>query len=143
MVEGRRLLVAEDDPNDRVLIRRGLARAELAELADFVADGQEAVDHLERLESAPTVSWPRVVILDLKMPRLDGIQVVQWIRGLDVRRHLPVVLLTSSSEPVDIRRAYAAGVNAVVVKPPTLELFTRAVAALGSFWGTMNAPPRG
>lgn len=136
----RRLLVAEDDPNDRVLIRRALARAALADRVDFVTDGQEAVDFLEGLAKTPGREWPVVVVLDLKMPRLDGLEVLAWIRRSE-HGAVPVVLLTSSSEPSDIRRAYAAGVNAFVVKPSALDAFTHAVSELGSFWVNTNAPP--
>lgn len=137
----RRLLVAEDDPNDRMLIRRALAKAALADRVDFVVDGQEAVDFLENLARTPGTSWPVVVVLDLKMPRLDGLEVLDWIRARNDRSNVPVVLFTSSSEPSDIRRAYASGVNAVVVKPSALDDFTRVVSQLGSFWVETNAPP--
>ena len=142
MAAVRRLLIAEDDANDRRFIRRGLARAGLHESADFVDDGQQALEYLERMDgSEPEQPRPAAVLMDIKMPRLTGLQVLERIRQRPRLRNLPVVLLTSSSEPSDVARAYALGANAFVVKPADLESFIEAVVQTASFWVRTNEPP--
>ncbi|MDE2293682.1 MAG: response regulator [Elusimicrobia bacterium] len=139
------VLLVEDDPRDRELDLRALRRHKLANNVQVAVDGQEALDFLfgegghagRRLEDGP-----RVVLLDLKLPKVDGLEVLRRIRADPRTRALPVVVLTSSREERDIVESYALGVNSYVVKPVEFEKFAAAVADLGLYWLLLNEPPR-
>jgi len=132
----KRILLAEDNENDIELTLTALAEHHLANEVVVVRDGAEAWDYLCRSGSNPAV-----VLLDLKMPKMDGLELLQRMRR-DPRFHAtPVVMLTSSREESDVARSYRLGVNAFVVKPVAFEDFIAAVRNLGLFWAVLNEPP--
>ena len=114
------ILLAEDDPTDVLLATRAFLAAELPNPLRVVSDGQAAIDFIGRASGANGGLLPALVILDLKMPRRDGIEVVRWIRAQPVIRCLPVVIFSSSPSRSDIEAAYEAGANAFMIKPPSI-----------------------
>ena len=145
MLELKRILFIEDNVNDVELTLSALASVNLANSVDVVADGVEALDYLHfrgRFTERPK-GYPVVVILDLKLPRVSGLEVLKEIRGDPKLIHLPVVILTSSREEKDIITGYALGANAYVIKPIDFKAFALAIKELGSFWAIINeAPPK-
>ncbi len=141
----RRILLAEDDPNDVELTLIALRERHLANEVDVVNNGAQALDYLfrrgEYAQRSP--EHPAVVLLDIKMPKIDGLEVLRQIRGDPAVCHLPVVILTSSREDGDLVRSYELGVNAYVVKPVDFDQFVHAVSELGMFWAVINEPPPG
>ena len=141
----KRILLAEDSPEDVELTMAALEEHRLANEVIVVGDGVEALDFLHRRGSfrdrAP--GNPAVVLLDLKMPRLDGLEVLRDMKVDDWLRAIPVVMLTSSREESDIVESYHLGVNAYVVKPVVFQEFVDAVKSLGLFWAVLNEPPPG
>ncbi len=140
-----RILFAEDSANDVELTMAALAAHNLANEVVVVRDGAEALDYLYRrgkFEGRPSGN-PAIVLLDLKMPKVDGLEVLRRIRGDEGLRATPVVILTSSREERDIIESYQLGVNAYVVKPVDFKEFVGAVKNLGLFWAVLNEPPLG
>lgn len=139
----RRILLAEDDPNDVELTMKALGERHLANGVDVVKNGEEALHYLfRRGDFASRKSGdPAVVLLDIKMPKVDGLEVLRQIRGDPGLKMLPVVMLTSSQEEGDLLRSYELGVNAYVVKPVDFDEFVHAVSDLGMFWAVVNEPP--
>jgi CheY-like chemotaxis protein len=141
--ELKRILLAEDDPRDVELTLNALEKHKLANQVVVAADGEEALDYLFRRGKFTnrTEGNPAVVLLDLKMPKLDGLEVLAAIRA-DAQLHAtPVVILTSSREQSDLVASYNLGVNAFVVKPVNFQAFVKAVGEIGLFWALMNEPP--
>jgi CheY-like chemotaxis protein len=138
-----RILLAEDEENDIDLTLTALAENRLTNEVDVVRDGQEALDYLFRQGAYAQRASPDpvVVLLDIKMPKVDGLEVLRQIRSDANLRVLPVVILTSSREERDLIRCYQLGVNAYVVKPVEFEAFVGAVKQLGMFWALLNEPP--
>lgn len=139
------IVLVEDNPRDLELTLIALERSQLANEVVVLRDGAEAIEYLtctgafaDRLPGNPAV-----VLLDLKLPKVDGIQVLQEIRGQPLLKSVPVVMLTSSREEQDLLRSYALGVNAYVVKPVNFQEFVNAIADLGVFWAVLNEPPPG
>jgi CheY-like chemotaxis protein len=146
MAELKRILLAEDSRNDVELTLAALAEYKLANHIDVVRDGAEALDYLyTRGAHAGRASGnPALVLLDLKMPKVDGLEVLRQVKGDPQLRTIPVVMLTSSREEGDLLRSYELGVNAYVVKPVEFGDFMGAVRQLGGFWAVVNeAPPAG
>jgi CheY-like chemotaxis protein len=143
MTELKRILVAEDSPNDLELTLAALEENRLANGVIAVRDGAEALDYLYRRGTfaSRTAGNPALVLLDLKMPKVDGIEVLRQIKKDEELRRIPVVMLTSSREEQDLLRSYDLGVNAYVVKPVAFTEFMEAVRQLGGFWGVINEPP--
>ncbi len=139
----KRILYGEDNPNDVELTLAALAECNLANKVDVVRDGQEVLDYLacEGSFRARVRELPVLVLLDLKMPKLDGIDVLKRLKSEDRFRAIPVVILTSSREERDLVESYRLGVNAYVVKPIGLTEFIDAVKQLGIFWGILNEVP--
>jgi CheY-like chemotaxis protein len=139
----RRILLAEDDPNDVELTLRALATNNLANHVDVVGDGQEALDYLYRQGAygGRPAGHPAVILLDIKMPRVTGLEVLRRIKADADLRATPVVMLTSSREESDLLESYELGVNAYVVKPVDFADFFDAVQKLGLFWALVNQPP--
>jgi len=141
--EPGRILLAEDSVNDVELTLAALAEHNLANQVDVVRDGVEALDFLNR--RGPWAGRgsrdPIVVLLDIKMPRVDGLEVLRQVKTDPKFKTIPVVMLTSSREEADLMRGYALGANAYVVKPVDFEGFQRAVSELGLFWALINEPP--
>lgn len=139
------ILLVEDNPRDLELTLIALEKSQLANEVIVVRDGAEALDYLAAensfAERAP--GNPAVVLLDLKLPKVDGIEVLQKIRETPHLKSIPVVMLTSSREEQDLLRSYALGVNAYVVKPVNFKQFVDAISELGVFWAVLNEPPPG
>lgn len=139
----RKILLAEDDPNDVELTLKALSERHLANGVDVVKNGEEALDYLFRRGAYERrlTGDPAVVLLDIKMPKVDGLEVLRRIREDPDLKMLPVVMLTSSQEEGDLLRSYELGVNAYVVKPVDFDEFVHAVSDLGMFWAVVNEPP--
>jgi CheY-like chemotaxis protein len=141
----RRILMVEDDPKDVELSLTALEEYNLANEVVVVRDGSEALDYLHRrgnFKARPSGN-PALLLLDLKLPKVDGLEVLQQIRGDDRLKLIPVVVLTSSREEKDMVTSYKLGVNAYVVKPVDFHQFVNAVKELGVFWALINEPPPG
>lgn len=137
------IVIIEDDPNDAELIIRVLKKHNLANKLIHLKDGAEALDFLladgssaKKKVAAP----PKVILLDLKLPKLNGIEVLQRLKSEDRTKNIPVVILTSSREDRDLKDAYNLGVNSYVTKPINFEEFAKAVADLGIYWMMLNKP---
>lgn len=137
-MENVEILLVEDNPDDAALTIRTLRKNHLANRLLHVEDGQEALDYLFK----PDTALPRLILLDLKMPRVDGIEVLKKLKGDPQRKQIPVVILTSSREERDLIESYNLGVNAYVVKPVDFNQFVSAVTELGMFWLILNQTPK-
>lgn len=135
---GRRILLVEDNPDDVDLTLRALKRAQITNEVLIAHDGAEALDMLGRHEDRDPP--PGLVLLDLKLPKLDGLEVLKRIRADERTRYLPVVILTSSAEQEDIIAGYHNGANAYVRKPVKFSEFADAVVTVGMFWLLLNEP---
>lgn len=142
ITELRRILLAEDSPNDIELTLAALAEHRLVNQVDVVRDGAEALDYLYQRGgySARSSGNPAVLLLDLKMPKVSGLQVLETMKRDPHLRTIPVVMLTSSREEADLVTSYELGVNAYVVKPVEFSDFMAAVRQLGGFWALVNEP---
>jgi CheY-like chemotaxis protein len=140
-----RILLVEDDPNDVELTMTALEEYHLANEVVVTRDGAEALDYLfHRGEFAARANGnPAVLLLDLKLPKVDGLEVLQHIKSDEQLRMIPVVVLTSSREERDMVASYQLGVNAYVVKPVDFHEFVNAIRELGIFWAIINEPPPG
>ena len=140
-----RILIVEDDPKDVELTLAALDEYNLANEVVVTRDGQEALDYLYcqgKYDARPGDN-PAVILLDLKLPKIDGLEVLQQIKSDERVKMIPVVVLTSSHEEKDMMRSYSLGVNAYVVKPVDFHEFINAVKELGVFWAIVNQPPPG
>jgi len=146
MEYGQRILLVEDSRDDVELVTAALAAFHLTDRIDVVHDGAAALEYLECRGpyERRTSGAPAFVLLDLKLPKVGGLEVLQRLRANPGLRTVPVVVLTSSREEPDLVRAYDLGTNAYVVKPVRFDDFARAVREIGSFWATLNitAPRR-
>jgi CheY-like chemotaxis protein len=140
-----RILLVEDDPRDVELTLTALEEYNLANEVTVARDGQQALDYLycKGEFSSRSSENPAVLLLDLKLPKVDGLEVLQKVKSDDRLKRIPVVVLTSSHEEVDMMRSYELGVNAYVVKPVDFHEFVNAVKELGVFWAVINEPPPG
>src|ERR1700744_5918695 len=140
-----RILMVEDDPKDVELTLTALEDYNLANEVVVTRDGEEALDYLFCRGDFATRSDenPAVLLLDLKLPKVDGLEVLQKIKSDDKLRMIPVVVLTSSHEEKDMVASYRLGVNAYVVKPVDFHEFVNAIKELGVFWAVINVPPPG
>jgi len=141
----KRILLVEDDPKDVELTMTGLAEYNLANEVVVARDGEEALEYLCRrgkYQDRPNGN-PAVTLLDLKLPKLNGFEVLENIRSNENLKMIPVVVLTSSNEERDLVRSYKLGVNAYVTKPVDFHEFVNAVKELGIFWAVINEPPPG
>jgi CheY-like chemotaxis protein len=143
MIDVPAILLAEDNPNDVELTLEALAQHNLANRVTVARDGVEAIEYLrcEGVFRDREPGHPAVVLLDIKMPRKDGLEVLREIRGDPALKRLPVVILTSSREEQDLITSYDLGVNAYVVKPVDFAAFIDAVKQLGMFWAVINERP--
>jgi CheY-like chemotaxis protein len=140
-----RILLVEDDPHDVELTLTALEEYHLANEVVIAHDGSEALDYLYRRGAYADRAngSPAVLLLDLKLPKVDGLEVLQQIKGDEKLRIIPVVVLTSSREERDMVASYRLGVNAYVVKPVDFHEFVNAIRELGIFWAIVNQPPPG
>jgi CheY-like chemotaxis protein len=139
------ILLVEDNPKDLELTLAALEKCQLANDVLVARDGAEALDYLFRRSNADPqpAELPAVILLDLKLPKLDGIEVLERIKKDPATQQVPVVMLTSSREEQDLIRSYRLGVNAFVVKPVGFKEFFDAIRDLGIFWAILNEPPPG
>ena len=139
------ILLVEDNPNDLELTLHALERSKLANDVIVIRDGSEALDYLNATgpyqDRAP--GNPAVILLDLKLPKVDGLEVLRFVRESVTFKSTPVVMLTSSREEQDVVKSYELGVNAYVVKPVNFQEFIKAISDLGIFWAVLNEPPPG
>lgn len=131
------ILLVEDSPNDAELAIRALKKNNLANHLLHLQDGQEALDFLFNENN----EMPKLILLDLKMPRVDGLEVLKALKSDQSRRLIPVVIMTSSKEERDIVESYKLGVNAYIVKPVDFDQFVHAVTQVGLFWLVLNQAP--
>lgn len=145
MADLKPILLVEDNPKDLELTLAALARSQLANEVVTVRDGAEALDYLfyRGAYTNRQRGLPAVVLLDLKLPKVDGLEVLRTIKTESELQAMPVVMLTSSREEQDLVRSYKLGVNAYVVKPVGFREFVEAVQDLGVFWAVLNEPPPG
>ncbi len=138
------ILLVEDNPNDAELTIRALKKNNLVNNIIHLKDGAEALDYIfcegAHAGRERTVT-PVVILLDLKMPKVNGIEVLRRLKSDPATKHIPVVVLTSSNEDPDVSTCYELGVNSYIVKPVGFDKFTNAVAQLGLYWLLLNQPP--
>ena len=140
----RVILLVEDNPDDEALAIRALQRNNIMNEVVVARDGVEALDYLFATgahEGRDATALPQVVLLDLKLPRIDGLEVLRQIRSDDRTKRLPVVVLTSSTEDQDLMDSYDLGANSYIRKPVDFDQFVEAVRQLGMYWLVLNEPP--
>lgn len=145
MEELKRILLVEDDPHDVELTLTGLTEYNLANEVVVARDGEEALDFLHRRGkfAGRTDGNPSVVLLDLKLPKVGGLEVLRQLKTDETLKMVPVVILTSSHEDRDMVEGYKLGTNAYVVKPVDFHQFVDAIKHIGAFWALINEPPPG
>ena len=139
------IILVEDNSSDADLIKRALNKNNVANKILHLKDGQEVIDYLfgeGQWKGRTTANTPKVILLDLKMPKVSGIEVLKKIKSNEQTMGIPVVILTSSKEDPDIKECYKLGVNSYVVKPVGFEDFSRTVAQLGLYWLLINQQPK-
>ena len=137
----RTILLVEDDPDHELLTIRALRKANIANEIKVARDGEEALSILFGNGTEPPLAPPQVILLDLKLPKVDGLEVLRRIRENDSTRMLPIVILTSSDEESDIVRSYRLGVNSYIRKPVDFSEFAEATRQLGMYWLVLNECP--
>jgi len=143
MIESKKILIVEDNPNDIELILEALSESNLAKRVVVVNDGKKALEYLnyEGSFKKREKEYPAVILLDVKMPLMDGIEVLQIIKSDPKLKSIPVVMLSSSSEDHDLKKCYELGVNAFIVKPVSFNQFIDVVKQCGIFWTNFNKLP--
>lgn len=143
MIDLKKILLVEDNQNDLELTIEALSEHNLANRVVALSDGVEALDYLfyRGVYANRAVENPAVILLDIKMPRMDGIEVLEEIKSNDELKKIPIVMLTSSREEPDLKKCYNLGVNAYVVKPVNFRDFFDVVKQLGVFWAVINQLP--
>ena len=145
MSDSVEILLVEDNAQDLEMTQRALRRANLANRIEVARDGAEALDFIfcEGAHAGRSIEeTPKVILLDIKLPKVDGIEVLRRIKGDPRTRATPVIILTSSKEQKDIVESYQLGVNSYIVKPVHFESFIAAIQQLGMYWLLLNQPPR-
>ncbi|MDK9700005.1 MAG: response regulator [bacterium] len=138
------ILYVEDNPDDVELTMRAMRKHNFVNFVHVVGDGEEALDFLYargKYEQRSKLQRPKLVLLDLKLPKISGLEVLRQIKADPERKSIPIVVLTSSREDVDIEECYKLGVNSYIVKPVEFERFVQAVCDLGLYWLLLNEPP--
>jgi len=139
-IDNKKIMLVEDNPKDIELTKRALIRANIANTLVLAKDGVEAIEYLFSNSKTPN-ELPVVVLLDLKLPRIDGLEVLRRIRVEPRTKTLPVVILTSSNEEKDIISSYDLGANSYIRKPVKFNDFADAIKQLGLYWLVLNQPP--
>jgi len=141
IVDPQKMLLVDDDPNDIELIQLALLNLPFIRTLDVLTDGEQAIQYLiGTAEQPPVAELPRVVLMDLKLPKLTGIEVLRAIRQNATTQRLPVVIMSSSAEESDLSACYNLGVNSYVVKPLDFQEFQTIARQAGSYWMTINHP---
>jgi CheY-like chemotaxis protein len=138
------ILLIEDDPNDAALFMRALRKLNLATNLSVIEDGDAAIRWFQEKASAPPAQnpdWPWIVLLDIKMPRMTGMEVLEWLRRESRFSRLPVIAFTSSREPADIAQAYRLGVNSYLVKPLSFDQLKEMIRMMHHYWMDLNERP--
>jgi CheY-like chemotaxis protein len=142
--EQTEILLVEDNPNDLELALHALRREKLANHIDVVRDGEEALDYLfcrGAYSARKLANPPRLVLLDLKLPKVDGLEVLRQLKGNPATKAIPVVILTASKEETDLLQGYMNGANSYIQKPVDFDQFRETVKQIGLFWLLVNQPP--
>ncbi|HEY3369227.1 MAG TPA: response regulator [Prolixibacteraceae bacterium] len=137
----KKILLVEDNPDDELLTLIAIKDNKIVNEVIVAHDGQEALDYLfgsGKFKDRDLKSMPQVILLDLKLPKVDGLEVLQQIRSNQMTKHLPVVILTSSKEEIDIVKSYHFGANSYIRKPVDFEQFSEAIKQLGLYWLVLN-----
>ncbi len=137
---GTEILLIEDNPNDVELTLRALSKRHLAEKVMVLRDGEEAMEFISQKNH---VDPPKVILLDLKLPKVDGLEILEHLKAHERLKLVPVVVLTSSLEERDLVKSYKLGANSYIVKPVDFDKFLRCVEELGLYWLLLNQLPRG
>lgn len=140
-IEPTRILLVEDDPNDVELIRLAFRNHNLVNQIDLVTDGEQALHYLLGHEDIPPRPLPRLVLLDLKLPKISGVRILQTLRSQPRTQRLVVVVMTSSQEDSDLNTCYDLGVNSYIVKPLDFEQFLAVARDVGLYWMLLNKTP--
>ena len=140
MEQNRAILLVEDNPMDVDLTLRAFARRKLTNPIDVARDGQEALDFIGRWEAGAPL--PAVILLDVNLPKVNGLEVLRQIRAHASCKHIPVVMLTTSTEDGDIAKAYELGANSYIVKPVSFENFIDVAGQINLYWMVLNTPSR-
>jgi len=138
------VLMVEDSPNDAELIARALSKLNIANKIFWVKDGAEALEFVfctGKYAARNAVTYPKVILLDLKLPKVNGLEVLAKIKTDERTRAIPVVIVTSSQEDKDLKEAYKLGANSYIVKPIDAENFVKALSEAGLYWLAINKPP--
>ena len=135
------IVLIEDDPNDILLITRALRKAQVKGKLIVLEDGEKAIKFFSDLLASPFSELPRLVLLDLKLPRMNGFQVLSWVRQQAPLKYLPVVVFTSSALQEDVDRAYAEGANSYLMKPIGHDQMQETIRTVRRYWLQMNLPP--
>ncbi len=139
------IVIIEDDPNDAELMVRSLKNNRLANQLTILEDGEQALDYIfcrGQYEDRDSSGTPRVIFLDLKLPKVNGLEVLKQVKSNESTRKIPVIIVTSSKEEPDIATAYDLGANSYVVKPVDFDDFAKTINELGSYWLEVNEKPR-
>lgn len=136
----RPILLVEDNPMDIDLTRRAFKRRKVINPLAVACDGQEALDYIQRWEAGEAL--PAVILLDINIPKVNGLEVLRALKSNPLSQKIPVIVLTSSSEDVDIEKAYELGANSYIVKPVDFEKFFEVAAHIDLYWNVINIPPR-
>jgi two-component system response regulator len=142
--EAVEILLVEDNPNDVELALRALKKNKVSNRIQVVRDGEEALDFIfgkDTSSGGPSEQRPKMVLLDLKLPKVDGLEVLRRLKGDPTTRSIPVIILTSSREEQDIVKSYDLGVNSYIVKPVDFQQFNEAIRQLGLYWMVVNQVP--
>ncbi|MCG5060603.1 MAG: response regulator [Limnoraphis sp. WC205] len=140
------ILLVEDDANDILFVQRAFRQANLTNALHIVKDGDQAIDYLignNEYANRDLYPIPVLILLDLKLPRLSGLEVLEWIKKHPSLRRIPVVVLTSSKENIDVNRAYDIGANSYLVKPVKFETLTQMIEIIDAYWLKLNQYPTG
>lgn len=135
----RPILLVEDNPVDLDLTRRAFTRRKIANPIEVARDGEEALSWIERWDRGEEI--PAVILLDLKLPKVDGLEVLRQLKEHQTYSSIPVVVLTSSSENSDLKRAYKLGVNSYIIKPVDFDKFMQVAEHIELYWSVLNEPP--
>jgi len=139
------ILLVEDNPQDLELSLRAFAQAKVTNHIEVARDGAEALEFIfceGKYAGRNIANSPKVILLDLKLPKIDGLEVLKRLKADERTRHIPVVVLTSSKEQIDVVASYHLGVNSYIVKPVNFECFAKAVQEVGLYWLLLNQPPK-